>query len=55
MTAPSAPAIPYGRDYITDWWCDRDGRVYRGAGPYQHRPLRRLRRAMRPYSTRWLR
>ncbi len=42
------PPIPYGRDYLdTDLWLDRDGTVYTGAGPYQHRPLRRLRRALR--------
>ena len=44
---PDVP-FPYGRDYPdTDLWVDRDGRVYRGDGPFLNRPLRRLRRALR--------
>jgi len=49
-TVPVAelPAVPYGRDYPdTDLWVDRDGRVYRGDGPFLNRPLRRFRRALR--------
>ena len=39
------PSVPFGRDYPdTDLWVDRDGRVYRGDGPFLNRPLRRLRR-----------
>ena len=48
------PIVPfvYGVDHPdSDAWVDRDGRVHRGDGPYLHRPLRRLRRAVR----RWLR
>lgn len=40
--------LPYGRDFPgSDAWADRDGRVFRGDGPYLNRPLRRLRRALR--------
>ena len=46
------PGVPFGRDYPdSDLWLDRTGRVHSGDGPYLHRPLRRLRRALR----RWLR
>jgi len=48
------PGVPlkYGRDYPgSGAWVDRDGRVYRGDGPFLNRPLRRLRRAAR----RWFR
>ena len=40
--------LRYGRDYPgSDAWADRDGRLFHGDGPYLHRPLRRLRRALR--------
>lgn len=43
-TEPDRPPIPYGVDHPdTDLWADRDGRVYRGDGPYLNRPLRWLR------------
>lgn len=46
------PPFPYGVDYPdTDQWLDQTGAVHRGDGPYVHRPLRRLRRAL----GRWLR
>ena len=44
---PDVP-FPYGTDYPgSDAWVDRDGRVYRGDGPFLNRPLRRFRRALR--------
>lgn len=37
----------YGIDWHDlDQWTDRDGNVYRGAGPFQRRPLRVLRRKL---------
>lgn len=48
--------LPYGHDHPgDDAWLDRDGAVHYGDGPYVHRPLRRLRRRLRPYSAGWLR
>ena len=48
---PDVP-FPYGIDHPgSDAWVDRDGRVYRGDGPFLDRPSRRLRRAL----SRWFR
>jgi len=53
VSEPPDVPLPYGTDHPdTDLWVDRDGRVYCGDGPYLHRPLRRLRRAIRQW---WLR
>jgi len=41
-------SFTYGVDHPdADLWLDRDGKVYRGDGPFLNRPLRRLRRALR--------
>jgi hypothetical protein len=37
--------ILYGRDWPgLDQWCDRDGKVHSGPGPYERRPWRVIRR-----------
>lgn len=47
----AAPCLPYGRNWPgLDLWCDRDGSVYSGDGPYTNRPWRVLRRK----ANRWL-
>lgn len=38
-----------------DAWIDRDGTIHTGAGPYEQRWTRRLRRALRPRSRGWIR
>lgn len=51
-TRAAAELPPALRD---DAWQDRDGTIHTGAGPYEQRWTRRLRRLLRPRSRGWIR
>jgi hypothetical protein len=48
--------IPYGKNWPgLDSWCDVDGTIYVGRGPFERRPLRLLRRKVGHWARGWSR
>ncbi len=55
-SSPGGGMIPYGKNWPgLDSWCDVDGTIYVGRGPFERRPLRLLRRKVGHWARGWSR